>query len=45
MVKDNKKERLLRNELNQKLTFSEIEGKLVKVTFGLMENNVYTVDQ
>ncbi|WP_077296631.1 hypothetical protein [Virgibacillus pantothenticus] len=45
MDKNSKKEYLLRNELNRKLCFSEIEGKLVKVTYGLMADNVYTIEQ
>ncbi|KNE19289.1 hypothetical protein [Virgibacillus pantothenticus] len=44
MIKDNEKERLLTHKLNQKLSFSEIEEKLVKVTYGLMADNVYTID-
>lgn len=44
MIKDNEKERLLTHKLNQKLYFSEIEEKLVKVTYGLMADNVYTID-
>jgi len=45
MIKDNEKERLLTHKLNQKLYFSEIEEKLVKVTYGLMADNVYTIDR
>ncbi|MBU8567134.1 hypothetical protein KM914_11930 [Virgibacillus pantothenticus] len=45
MIKDNEKERLLTHKLNQKLYFSEIEEKLVRVTYGLMSDNVYTIDR
>lgn len=45
MIKDNEKERLLTHKLNQKLYFSEIEEKLVRVTYGLMADNVYTIDR
>ncbi len=44
MVKDNEQELLLRHELNRKLYFSELEERLVKVTYGLMADNVYTID-
>jgi len=45
MIKDNEKEHLLKHVLNQKLYFSEIEEKLVRVTYGLMADNVYTIDR
>lgn len=45
MIKDNEKEHLLKHALNQKLYFSEIEEKLVRVTYGLMADNVYTIDR
>lgn len=44
MIKDNKKERLLTLELNRKLYFAEIEERLVKVTYSLKADNVYTID-
>lgn len=44
MIKDNEKEHLLRHGLNQKLYFSEIEEKLVRVTYSLMADSVYTID-
>lgn len=39
MITDNEKEHLLRHGLNQKLYFSEIEEKLVRVTYSLMADN------
>ncbi|CEI82989.1 hypothetical protein J18TS1_07050 [Oceanobacillus oncorhynchi subsp. incaldanensis] len=44
MVKDNEKGRLLTHELNRKLYFAEMEEKLVKVTYCLMADDLYTVD-
>lgn len=44
MTKDNEKERLLKHVLNQRLCFLEIEEKLVRVTYSLMADNVYTID-
>lgn len=45
MIKNNEKEHLLKRGLNQKLYFSEIEEKLVRVTHGLMADSVYTIDR
>lgn len=45
MIKDNEKEHLLKLVLNQKLYFSEVEEKLVRVTYSLMADNVYTIDR
>lgn len=45
MLKNIEKERLLKRVLNQKMYFSEIEEKLVRVTYGLMADNVYTIDR
>ncbi|MDQ0273588.1 hypothetical protein [Cytobacillus purgationiresistens] len=44
MIQDNEKEHLLKRVLNQKLYFSEIEEKLIRVTYSLIADNVYTID-
>jgi len=44
MIKDNEKGHLLKHVLNQKLYFSEIEERLVRVTYSLMADSVYTID-
>jgi len=44
MIQDNEKEHLLKRVLNQKLYFSEIEEKLVSITYNLLADNVYTID-
>lgn len=44
MIKDNEKDHLLKHVLSQKLYFSEIEERLVRVTYSLMADNVYTID-
>ncbi|WP_017472866.1 hypothetical protein [Amphibacillus jilinensis] len=44
MIMDNKKEQLLTHELNRKLYFAEIQEKLVKVTYSLKADSVYTID-
>lgn len=43
MFEDNKEEHLL-NGLNRKMYFAEIEERLVKVTYSLKADKVYTID-
>jgi len=44
MIQDNEKRYLLKRVLSQKLYFSEVEEKLVSITYSLMEDNAYTID-
>jgi len=44
MIQDNEKGYLLKRVLSQKLYFSEVEEKLVSITYSLMADNAYTID-
>jgi len=44
MIQDNEKGYLLKRVLSQKLYISEVEEKLVSITYSLMADSAYTID-